>query len=52
MILRELTALMKQVVHEFLTDNCPLLAAAVSYYFLSSLFPVTLAMISAAGFIH
>ncbi|MFC1904480.1 YihY/virulence factor BrkB family protein [Chloroflexota bacterium] len=42
---------MKVVIHEFTTDNCPHLAAAISYYFLFSLFPLTLAVISAMGFV-
>ncbi|MFC1973774.1 YihY/virulence factor BrkB family protein [Chloroflexota bacterium] len=43
--------LLKESVHEFLTDNCPHLAAGISYYFLLSLFPLALALISIAGFI-
>lgn len=41
----------KEAVHEFLTDNCPHLAAAISYYFLLSLFPLILAAIAVFGLI-
>ncbi|MEE8469747.1 MAG: YihY/virulence factor BrkB family protein [Dehalococcoidia bacterium] len=41
----------KEAFHEFLADNCPHLAAAISYYFLLSLFPLALAAISIFGFI-
>jgi len=60
MVLKQLSALttatsvvklLKQSVHEFLTDNCPHLAAGISYYFLLSMFPLALALISIAGFI-
>ena len=39
------------VINEFLADNCPHLAAAISYYLLLSLFPLVLAAISIFGFI-
>ncbi len=38
-------------VNEFLADNCPHLAAAISYYALLSLFPLVLAVISILGFL-
>jgi len=38
-------------VNEFLADNCPHLAAGISYYLLLSLFPLVLAAISVFGFI-
>jgi membrane protein len=43
--------LVTETVNEFGTDNGGLMAAAVSYHLLFSLFPFALAMISAAGFI-
>ncbi len=42
---------LKDSVHEFLADNCTHLAAAISYYFLLSLFPLALAAISIFGFV-
>ena len=41
----------RDVVNEFLTDNCPHLAASISFYVLLSLFPLTLALVSILGFI-
>ena len=41
----------RDVVNEFLTDNCPHLAASISFYVLLSLFPLTLALISVLGFL-
>lgn len=41
----------REVIDEFLTDNCPHLAASVSYYLLFSLFPLTLAAVSVLGFL-
>jgi membrane protein len=41
----------KGTVNEFLTDNCPHLAAAISFYLFLSLFPLVLAAISVFGFI-
>jgi len=41
----------KGAVNEFLADNCPHLAAAISYYLLLSLFPLGLAAISIFGLI-
>ncbi|HUV52232.1 MAG TPA: YihY/virulence factor BrkB family protein [Dehalococcoidia bacterium] len=43
--------MMKQAVHEFLTDNCTHLAAAISYYLLLSLFPLLLAAITILSFV-
>ena len=48
---RKVVAFLREVVNEFLTDNCPHLAASISYYFLLSLFPLTLALISVLGFL-
>ena len=42
---------LKKVWQEFTADNCPLLAASISYYVLFSLFPLTLVVISTASFI-
>jgi len=41
----------KGAINEFLTDNCPHLAAAISFYLLLSLFPLVLAAIAIFGFI-
>ena len=41
-----LVRMIKEAVHEFLTDNCTALAAAISYYLLLSMFPLALAAIS------
>jgi len=41
----------KGAVNEFLADNCPHLAGAISYYLLLSLFPLVLAAISIFGLI-
>jgi membrane protein len=38
-------------VNEFLADNCPHLAAAISFYLFLSLFPLILAAISIFGFV-
>jgi membrane protein len=43
--------MVKQAVHEFLTDNCTHLAAAISYYLLLSFFPLLLAAISILSFV-
>jgi len=48
---KELMSLMKVVVKEFFIDNCPQLAAAVSFYLLFSLFPLALVIICVTGFI-
>lgn len=42
---------MEIVIREFTTDNCPHLAAGISYYFLFSLFPLAMAVISVLGFV-
>jgi len=42
--------LLKKTVQEFLADNCPLLAAAISYYLLLAVFPFLLAVTSLASF--
>ncbi|HEY49397.1 MAG TPA: YihY/virulence factor BrkB family protein [Dehalococcoidia bacterium] len=41
----------KEAVNEFLTDNCPHLAASVSFYLILCLFPLILAAASIFGFI-
>lgn len=46
-----LAGTIKGAVNEFLADNCPHLAAGISYYLLLSLFPLVLAAISITGFI-
>lgn len=42
--------MLKQAIHEFLTDNCNQLAAAISYYLLLSIFPLALAAISVLSY--
>ena len=46
----KIVVLIKKAVQEFTTDNCPLLAAAVSYYLLLSIFPFLLGIISLSSF--
>lgn len=46
---RESFRFLKEVVSEFLTDNCPHLAASISYYVLLTIFPLTLAAITIVG---
>jgi membrane protein len=46
----KIVVLLKKTVQEFTTDNCPLLAAAISYYLLLSVFPFLLGIISLASF--
>ncbi|UCH50857.1 MAG: YihY/virulence factor BrkB family protein [Chloroflexota bacterium] len=46
----KIVVLLKKTVQEFTTDNCPLLAAAVSYYLLLSIFPFLLGIISLSSF--
>ena len=41
---------LKKTAQEFTTDNCPLLAAAISYYLLLSMFPFLLAVTSLSSF--
>ena len=48
--LRARVHFIKDVVNEFLTDNCPQLAASISFYLLLSLFPLTLGVLSVIGF--
>lgn len=42
-------SMLKGIVNEFLADNCPHLAASISYYFLLCLFPILLVAISILG---
>jgi membrane protein len=42
--------LLKNTIQEFTTDNCPLLAAAISYYLLLSIFPFLLGVTSLSSF--
>ena len=49
--LMDLFNFIKDVVNEFLTDNCPHLSASISYYLLFSIFPLTLALVSVLGFL-
>jgi len=44
-------SVIKEAVNEFLTDNCPHLAASVSFYLILCLFPLILAAASILGFI-
>jgi len=46
----KIVVLLKRTVQEFTADNCPLLAAAISYYLLLSVFPFLLGMISLSSF--
>ncbi|MFC2050426.1 YihY/virulence factor BrkB family protein [Chloroflexota bacterium] len=46
----KIVVLLKKTVREFTTDNCPLLAAAISYYLLLSMFPFLLGIISLSSF--
>jgi membrane protein len=46
----KIVVLLKKTVQEFTIDNCPLLAAAISYYLLLSVFPFLLGIISLASF--
>src|SRR4030066_900269 len=46
----KIVVLIRKSVQEFTTDNCPLLAAAVSYYLLLSIFPFLLGIISLSSF--
>jgi len=46
----KIVVLLKRTVQEFTTDNCPLLAAAISYYLLLSIFPFLLGIISLSSF--
>jgi membrane protein len=46
----KIAVLVKKTVQEFTIDNCPLLAAAISYYLLLSMFPFLLAVTSLSSF--
>lgn len=46
---RNLMGFLRKVVNEYLTDNCPHLAASIAFYTFFSLFPLTLAAISMLG---
>jgi len=46
----KIVVLLKKTTQEFTTDNCPLLAAAISYYLLLSVFPFLLGIISLSSF--
>src|SRR4030042_6139800 len=46
----KIVLLIKKAGQEFTPDNCPLLAAAVSYYLLLSIFPFLLGLISLSSF--
>ncbi|MBM4446508.1 MAG: YihY/virulence factor BrkB family protein [Chloroflexi bacterium] len=46
----KIVVLLRKTIQEFTTDNCPLLAAAISYNLLLSVFPFLLAIISIATF--
>jgi len=46
----KIAVLLKKTVQEFTADNCPLLAAAISYYLLLSVFPFLLGLISLSSF--
>ncbi len=49
-MLKKTANLVKNSVREFLSDNCPLLAAAISFNLLLSLFPLILALITLVSF--
>jgi len=46
----KIVVLLKKTVQEFTADNCQLLAAAISYYLLLSVFPFLLGLISLSSF--
>jgi membrane protein len=46
----KIVVLLKKTAQEFTADNCPLLAAAISYYLLLSIFPFLLGIISLSSF--
>lgn len=48
---KDFVRFVRGVVNEFLTDNCPHLAASISYYVLFCLFPLTLAAVSIVGYL-
>jgi len=47
----KIVVLLKKTAQEFTADNCPLLAAAISYYLLLSMFPFLLGIISLSSFL-
>lgn len=47
--IKEFILFIREVVNEFLTDNCPHLAASISYYVLLTIFPLTLAAVTIVG---
>lgn len=51
MSLKQLILLLQRTIQEFGDDNCPHMAAAISYYVLFSAFPLALALISLLGFV-
>ena len=51
MVAKKQMLLIKEAVREFFVDNCPQLAAAISFYLLLALFPLALVAISVTGFI-
>lgn len=48
---KALALFLNQTIQGFTADNCHLLAAAVSYYVLFSLFPLALAAVAVIGFV-
>jgi membrane protein len=46
---KESILFIREVVNEFLTDNCPHLAASISYYVLLTIFPLSLAAVTIVG---
>ena len=46
----KIVVLIKRTAQEYTADNCPLLAAAISYYLLLSVFPFLLGLISLSSF--
>jgi len=51
MVAEKQMLLIREVVREFFVDNCPQLAAAISFYLLFALFPLGLVAISVTGFV-
>ena len=51
MLFLKFAVVCKDTVNDFLGKNCPPLAAAISFYALFALFPLTLLLISALGFL-
>ena len=43
--------LLADLIRDFVGKNCPSIAAGISYYTLFSLFPLSLLLISIAGFV-